>query len=71
MNEQSKLILAIGQIDNLLSLLQGNEYYMILQQYLISVRVELNRQLSLLTNTDYYSKIQKSNTNTNEISVHS
>jgi len=46
MNEQSKLILALQQIDNLTSLLEGNQYQDFLYSKLISARIELQRQLN-------------------------
>ena len=46
MNEQTKLILALIQIDNLISLTNDNEYQKFLYNHLISVQVELKRQLS-------------------------
>ena len=45
MTEQTKLILALQQIDNLISLLKDNEYQESLYRNLIPIRVELNRQL--------------------------
>lgn len=46
MNEATKLLLALQQIDNLTSLLEGNEYQDFLYSHLISLNVELKRQLS-------------------------
>ena len=46
MNEATKLLLALQQIDNLTSLLEGNEYQDFLYFYLISLKLELKRQLS-------------------------
>ena len=46
MTEQTKLILALMQIDNLTSLLNDNEYQKFLYGHLISIQVELKRQLS-------------------------
>ena len=46
MNEKTKLILALMQIDNVSSLLKDNEWETYLTRQLISVRVELERQLS-------------------------
>ncbi len=51
MNEQTKLILALQQIDNLTSLLNGNEYQSFLYSHLISVKCELDRQLTNLTHS--------------------
>ena len=46
MTEQIKLILALQQIDNLVSLTKDNEYQKFLYGHLVSVQVELKRQLS-------------------------
>ena len=46
MNEATKLLLALQQIDNLTSLLEGNEYQDFLYSHLNSLNVELKRQLS-------------------------
>jgi hypothetical protein len=56
MNEQTKLILALMQIDNLTSLIEGNEYQKFLYSHLISIQVELQRQL---TNLNHSSKIKE------------
>jgi hypothetical protein len=46
MDNKTKLILALMQIDNLTKLLEGNEYQKFLYRNLISTKVELRRQLS-------------------------
>ena len=46
MNEKIKLILAQMQINNLVELLKGNEYEQHFYSKLISIDVELKRQLS-------------------------
>jgi len=46
MNDKTKLILALMQIDNLTKLLEGNEYQKFLCGHLISTQIELQRQLS-------------------------
>jgi len=46
MTEKTKLIFALMQIDNLTSLLEGNEYQDFLYSKLISTRIELQRQLN-------------------------
>lgn len=56
MNDQTKLILALMQIENLTSLLQGNEYEKFLYSHLISTKVELQRQL---TNVQHSIKIKE------------
>lgn len=48
MNQETKLILALMQINNLTQLLEGNEYQTFLYSHLISVKVELERQLTNL-----------------------
>ena len=45
MNDKTKLILALMQIDNLTKLLEGNEYQEFLYGKLISLQIELKRQL--------------------------
>jgi hypothetical protein len=47
MDEKTKLILALQQVDNLVELIEGNEWKKFLYSHLISVDVELKRQLSL------------------------
>ena len=48
MTEETKLILALNQIDNLTELLQENEYQNYFSSHLISMQVELQRQLTNL-----------------------
>jgi hypothetical protein len=50
-NDQTKLILALMQIENLTNLIEGNEYQKFLYGHLISVQVELQRQLTNLTHS--------------------
>jgi len=56
MNEQTKLILALMQVQNLTFLTSGNEYEKFLYSHLISIQVELQRQL---TNFTHSSKIKE------------
>ena len=56
MTEESRFVVALMQIDNLLSLLKGNEYEQHLYSHLIAVKVELRRQL---TNLKHSSKIEQ------------
>jgi hypothetical protein len=51
MDQKTKLILALQQIDNLTSLLDGNEYQSFLYSHLISMKCELQRQLTNLTHS--------------------
>jgi len=46
MDDKTKIILALMQIDNLTKLFEGNEYEFMLTSKLISLQVELERQLS-------------------------
>lgn len=55
-DQQTKLIFALMQIDNLTQLLEGNEYQTFLYSHLISVKVELERQL---TNLKHSTKIKE------------
>jgi hypothetical protein len=50
-NEELKLLLALQQIDNLMSLLKFNEYENNIYSHLISVKTELKRQLTILTHS--------------------
>lgn len=56
MNQETKLIFALMQIDNLTSLLEGNEYQSFLYSHLISLQIELQRQL---TNIQHSTKIKE------------
>ena len=59
MTEQQKLILAQMQVENLLSLLKGNVYENYMCGKLYGIRYELQRQMSLLTNSKISSTIKK------------
>ena len=50
MDEQTKLILALYQVDNLTQLTKDNEYKHYLYCKLSSIKCELERQLTNLTN---------------------
>lgn len=56
MNEQTKLILALMQVENLTNLIEGNEYQQFLYSHLVSVQVELQRQLTNLTHSTKMTK---------------
>jgi hypothetical protein len=51
MSDQTKLILALMQIDNLTALTEGNEYQSFLYSHLISMKCELQRQLTNLNHS--------------------
>jgi hypothetical protein len=55
MNQKTKLILALQQINNINSLMEGNDYQKFFYSHLISIQVELQRQL---TNLSHSSKIK-------------
>jgi hypothetical protein len=46
MTEKQKLIQALAQIENLKTLLEGNEYQQYLYGHFVKVGVELKRQLN-------------------------
>ena len=52
MDERTKLHLALRQIDNVISLMDGNEWETYLSRPLSVVKYELERQLTNLSNTD-------------------
>ena len=59
MTEEVKLHLALMQTNNILSLIQGNQYEQFMKNKLITLQVEINRQLSLLTSTNNYNRIEE------------
>lgn len=59
MTEEMKIHLALIQVNNLTQLLKDNQYESYLYNKLIGIQVELQRQLSCLTNTNYYTKIME------------
>jgi len=52
MDERTKLHLALRQIDNVISLMDGNEWETYLSRPLSVIKYELERQLTNLSNTD-------------------
>ena len=49
MNEKERLLLALQQLNNITNLIQDNQYKQFLCGKLISVEVELQRQLNNIT----------------------
>jgi len=49
MDEETRLILSLQQIDNVVSLTRNNEWKSYIYGHLNSVHIELNRQFNLLT----------------------
>jgi hypothetical protein len=48
MNEKTKLILALTQIENIANLISENKYERFLINHLVSIKCEIERQMSLL-----------------------
>jgi hypothetical protein len=48
MNQTTKLLLALNQIDNIMKLVKGNQSEIFFSRNLIPVRIELRRQLTCL-----------------------
>ena len=63
MTEEVKLHLALMQVNNVLSLIQGNKYEQFMKGKLVGLQVEINRQLSCLTFDKQQSKIEEQTTN--------
>ena len=57
--EQTRLILALHQVNNLTILLEDNEYKQFMYSHLIPIKYELQRQLNNLTNTSPYTTIEE------------
>lgn len=56
MNQETKLILALMQIENIRELLKDGPYYAFLTSHLLPVRFEIERQL---TNLKHSTKIKE------------
>ena len=56
MDKQTKLILALYQVDNIINLIEDNEYKQYMFMHLNPVYYELKRQLTNLTITDRIKK---------------
>ncbi len=59
MDERTKFILALNQVENISSLIAGNEYEQFFVSHLIPMKCELERQLTNLTNPSHYTKIKE------------
>jgi hypothetical protein len=53
MTNEVKLHLALMQTQNILSLIEGNQYEEYMKTRLITLQVEMNRQLSLISASKY------------------
>ena len=49
MNQRTKLLLTLSQVEDIIKLIEGNEYEDYFISHLIPIQVELNRQLTNLT----------------------
>ena len=61
MDEQTKLILAIYQVENIIELIKDNEYRQYMFMHLNPVFYELERQLTNLTITDKIKPVNHKN----------
>ena len=59
MNQKEKIILAEMQINNLIALTQDLQYQGFIKSHLLPVKYELQRQMHLLTGTNYYNRIEE------------
>ena len=50
MDQQTKLIIALNQVDNITKLTENNEYKTYLYSHLSTIKYELERQLTNLVN---------------------
>lgn len=57
MNEKSKLILALMQIENISELMKDNEWEKFIVSHLIPLKVEMERQLSLIKHKECDSSV--------------
>ena len=57
MDQRMKLVLALMQVENLFELLKGGPYAGFFASHLLPIKFEIERQQSLLTNTNRYTKI--------------
>ena len=59
MTPKEKIILAEMQINNLLELTKDLQYTAFLKSHLLPVKYELQRQVHLLTGSNYYNRIEE------------
>ena len=64
--EYFRLLAALQQIDNIVSLLEDNQWKDYIYQHLSPVRYELERQLANLTGTNLYTKIERTSDEDND-----
>ena len=56
MNQETKLLLSLSQVEGIIKLIKGNEYEHYLNTFLVPIHAELNRQL---TNSKQSSKMKE------------
>tara|TARA_B100001057_G_C22092414_1_gene660048 strand:- start:32 stop:232 length:201 start_codon:yes stop_codon:yes gene_type:complete len=66
MNERERLIIALYQLENIVSLTENNEWKNYLYNYLSPVKYELERQLNNLTDTNVCTKIKEQSDEDND-----
>jgi hypothetical protein len=59
MDDQTKLIFAHMQVENIRNLLKDGQYAGFFTSHLLPVKYEIERQLCNLTNTNRYTKIKE------------
>ena len=59
MEQRTKLILALQQTENIFELLKDGPYAGFFSSHILPIKFEIERQLSCLTNKDYYTKIKE------------
>ena len=66
MRERERLIIALYQLENIVSMTENNEWKNYLYNYLSPVKYELERQLNNLTDTIDHSKIKEQSDEEND-----
>tara|TARA_B100001113_G_scaffold337639_1_gene319089 strand:+ start:760 stop:960 length:201 start_codon:yes stop_codon:yes gene_type:complete len=66
MSEKERLLIALFQLENIVSLTENNEWKNYLYNYLSPVKYELERQLNNLTDTIDHSKIKEQSDEDND-----
>lgn len=59
MDKKTKLIFALQQVENVFELMKDNPYAGFVSSHILPLKFEIERQLALLTNTNYYDKIKE------------
>lgn len=60
MTDEMKLVLALQQVNNLTSLMKGNEWEGFISSRLMSIQCELERQLTILQHSSKIEVVQNS-----------